>query len=248
MLSTPLPAIAAVTDVHYLWEGIVAPHASTVLRLAVAALLGGVIGIERQHHGRSAGFRTHLLVSLGAALVMAVSLQFAEVFGSAADMPQVQVDPARVAYGVMGGVGFLGAGAILLRGHGVQGLTTAASLWCTAAVGLAAGFGMYVPALFATLLVLFALLVLGRAERWFPTRRMLQATMVVPFGEEAAVEVLRDRLKGHNIGASIVGYTRDARRKTIRATFHVNLPSRWTPVDISRLADDIEPIFSLQLR
>jgi putative Mg2+ transporter-C (MgtC) family protein len=219
-----------------------------ILRLAAAALLGSVIGIERQHHGRSAGFRTHLLVSLGAALVMLVSLRFAQEFGQAVHLPQVQVDPARVAYGVMGGVGFLGAGAILLRGHGVQGLTTAASLWCTAAVGLACGFGMYTLSVFATLVVLFALLVLGRLERWFPTRRSLQATLVVPFGEEAAVELIRDRLKGRDIAASIVGYTRDARRKTIRATFNVNLPAKWTPMDVSRLADDIEPLISLQLR
>lgn len=249
-----MPPVASITtlsvvfDVHYIWRLFAFPQAPMILRLATAAVLGGLIGIERQHHGRSAGFRTHLLVALGAALVMLVSLQFSDAFGRATHLPNVQVDPARVAYGVMGGVGFLGAGAILLRGHGVQGLTTAASLWCTAAVGLACGFGMYTLAAFTTLLVLFALLVLGRMERWFPSRRTLQATLVVPFGAESAVETLRDRLKGKDVGVSIVGYSRDAKRSVIRATYQVNLPSRSNPLQLSRLADDIEELISFQIR
>jgi putative Mg2+ transporter-C (MgtC) family protein len=243
-----LTTFSILADAQYIWRELVVPQAPLVLRLMTAAVLGGLIGIERQHHGRSAGFRTHLLVALGAALVMLVSLQFSDVFGRATHLPQVQVDPARVAYGVMGGVGFLGAGAILLRGHGVQGLTTAASLWCTAAVGLACGFGLYILAGFTTLVVLFALVVLGRMERWFPSRRTLQATLVVPFGAESAVETLRGRLKTRDVGVSIVGYSRDAKRKVIRATYQINLPSRSNPLEISRLADDIDELISFQIR
>lgn len=242
------PSLALSFDPSSLWNAVVAPEGPFIVRLAVAAALGSIIGIERQHHGRSAGFRTHLLVCLGAALVMAVSLRFADVFGQVGVSPRIRVDPARVAYGVMGGIGFLGAGAILLRGHGIQGLTTAASLWCTAAVGLACGFGMYVLALFTAFVVLFALVVLGRLERWFPTRRTMQATLVVPFGQEEAVWTLQRRLREQEVGVEMVGYTRDARRKTLRATFHVNLPSRRKPIDLSGIADDIDPLITFQLR
>src|SRR5690242_9611004 len=102
-----------------------------IARLGMAALLGGLVGLERELHGRSAGLRTHLLVALGAATAMVVSLNFAEVFGTV-QHPSIQCDPARIAYGVMAGVGFLGAGAIIHQSGGIRGLTTAAGLWCAA--------------------------------------------------------------------------------------------------------------------
>lgn len=116
-----------------------------VLRLLLAATLGAVIGYQRERAGKQAGLRTHILISSGAALIALVSIYG---FGSASD-------PARVAAGVVVGVGFLGAGVILHREGGiVAGLTTAATIWVMAGIGLAAGVGLYVVAAVATAIVL----------------------------------------------------------------------------------------------
>ncbi len=134
-------------------------------RMGIAALLGGLVGIEREWRGRDAGFRTHLLVCLGAALAMIVSLSFAYKQWSGVPGDDVlQIDPGRIAYGVMAGIGFLGAGAIIQRPMSVHGLTTAASIWAVAAIGLAAGMGLYIIAFSAVLLVLFTLTTLNIAD------------------------------------------------------------------------------------
>jgi putative Mg2+ transporter-C (MgtC) family protein len=144
-----------------------------VLRLVMAAFCAGLIGLEREIRGRQAGFRTNLLVGLGAALAMVVSQQFAHQEWNRTVEPNVNIniDPARIAYGVMTGIGFLGAGTIIqLRGT-VRGLTTAAALWCVAALGLAAGFGMYLMTLLATVLILVTLWILDYIEKLIPKRR-----------------------------------------------------------------------------
>jgi len=124
-----------------------------VLRLVLAAGLGSLIGIERERLLWTAGLRTHMLVSVGACLCMIVSAHgFDAVLG-----PHIILDPSRVAAQVVSGVGFLGAGSIILRNEAVKGLTTAASLWAVAAVGLAAGGGLYVAAVAATLIILIIL-------------------------------------------------------------------------------------------
>ncbi len=121
-----------------------------VLRLLLAAALGAVIGYQRERAGKQAGLRTHILISSGAALIALVSIYG---FGSASD-------PARVAAGVVVGVGFLGAGVILHREGGiVAGLTTAATIWVMSGIGLAAGVGLYVVAAVATAIVLGVLVI-----------------------------------------------------------------------------------------
>ena len=117
-----------------------------ISRLVLAAALGSVIGFERERLSWAAGLRTHMLVCVGSCLVMIVSaFGFADVLG-----PHVILDPSRVAAQVVSGVGFLGAGSIILRNEVVKGLTTAASLWTVAGVGLAVGCGLYVPAVAGT--------------------------------------------------------------------------------------------------
>jgi putative Mg2+ transporter-C (MgtC) family protein len=125
------------------------------VRLVVAALFGAAIGFEREIHDHPAGMRTHLLVSLGSALFTVVS-----IFGFVAVLPAGEgspVDPSRVAAQIVTGIGFLGAGAILKFGTSVRGLTTAASLWTTAAIGMAAGAAEYILAAVGTGIVLFSL-------------------------------------------------------------------------------------------
>lgn len=136
-------------------------------RLVLAATLGGMIGIEREIHGRPAGFRTHLLVTVGACLMMVVSEAYYFKYGMLNVDSVVRLDPGRVAAQIVTGIGFLGAGAIIKDGHAVRGLTTAACLWVAAGIGMAVGVGLYMPAMFVTALALFNLLFLKRAERLF---------------------------------------------------------------------------------
>lgn len=132
-----------------------------VLRLLAAGALGGVIGFEREFSDQPAGFRTHILVSLGAALFTMVGAYGLEDF--TAD-PTFRSDPTRIAAQVVTGIGFLGAGAILQRGIRVRGLTTAAAMWVTAAIGMAAGFGYWAGALGTTVISLVALYLLKMIE------------------------------------------------------------------------------------
>lgn len=132
-----------------------------VLRLVVAAVLGGLVGFERERVNRPAGFRTHILVCVGSALVMLVSAYgFSGAVGNLGD----GVDPSRIAAGVVTGIGFLGAGTILRQGNTVQGLTTAASLWVVSGVGLAVGIGFYLGGAAATVMVIVSLFALGGVE------------------------------------------------------------------------------------
>ncbi len=132
------------------------------LRLTVGLVLGAAIGFERELQRQPAGFRTHSLVSLGAALFTVVS-----AYGFSGDL----VDPTRIAAQIVSGIGFIGAGTILqYRGH-IRGLTTAASLWSVAAIGTAAGAGLYVVAIVGTVLILVILAILDRVED-FARRRL----------------------------------------------------------------------------
>lgn len=144
-----------------------------VLRLVLAVILGGIIGLEREVLEKPAGFRTHILVALGAATFTLISLY--GFFGSGAD-------PARIASNIVVGIGFIGAGTIWRHGTGVGGLTTAASLWMVAAIGTAVGSGFYGVALWATGLAWAVLYLFPRLERRLPRRSpglgVLAVTMV----------------------------------------------------------------------
>ena len=130
-----------------------------ILRLTLSVLLSGLIGMERQMHRRTAGLRTHILVSLGSCLIMLTSLYVFDIYKD-----KVPLDPARIAAGVITGIGFLGAGTIIREREGVRGLTTAASLWVVASLGLAVGVGFYSAAMFTTLLALIVLFFLRYIE------------------------------------------------------------------------------------
>jgi putative Mg2+ transporter-C (MgtC) family protein len=138
-----------------------------VARLPIAALLGSIIGADRERLAWAAGLRTHMLVCVGACLFMIVSaFGFADALGA----KNVVLDPSRIAAQVVSGIGFLGAGSILLRGEVVRGLTTAASLWSVAAVGLAVGGGLYIEAVAATVVILVILAGVKPLEERFQQR------------------------------------------------------------------------------
>ena len=128
-----------------------------IIRLILASILGGLIGLDRESTNRPAGFRTHILVAIGSALIMMVSV----------DNAKYGADPSRIAAQVISGIGFLGAGTILRTGTNIEGLTTAASLWVCAGIGLAVGNGYYLGAVATTLIVLFFLKILEPLKECF---------------------------------------------------------------------------------
>lgn len=161
-----------------------------VLRLSVAAVLGAVVGLERESSGQDAGFRTHLLLSLGAALFGVVSVGAFDAFITDA-RTNVQVDVTRIASYVAAGVGFIGGGAILKHAGAVRGITTATSLWTAAAVGLAAGLGFWIGAVAATALALVALAALKPLSDWIGRRSHPPRSLVVVVRDSATgAEVL----------------------------------------------------------
>lgn len=145
--------------------------AAMAVRLVLASLLGALIGLEREIHGRTAGFRTHLLVSLGSALFVAVSISFYRTFGNFGGTVPVGVDPGRVAAQVVVGIGFLGAGAIIREKASVRGLTTAACLWIASAIGVACGSGLFFLSILVTMIALISLIALKKIEEVLPRDR-----------------------------------------------------------------------------
>ena len=138
----------------------------TITRLILAALLSGIIGFEREAHGRAAGLRTHILVCVGSTLIMLTSLYIFDAY-----IGKVPLDPTRIAANVITGIGFLGAGTIIRSGASVMGLTTAASIWAVSGIGLAIGCGYYLGALVCTFIILATLLVLRRLESVVPGKK-----------------------------------------------------------------------------
>jgi putative Mg2+ transporter-C (MgtC) family protein len=166
-----------------------------VLRLVVAAVLGGLVGLERERLEWAAGMRTHALVSLGSALFMVVSIfGFSDIINER----HVILDPSRVAAQVASGIGFIGAGTIILRREIVKGLTTAASIWAVAAVGLAVGGGMFLASATATVLTLVTLILAKPVKnQLFPKRKARFVTLVID--QNTSLAQLRSEIDAANL-------------------------------------------------
>ena len=147
-----------------------------ILRLLLGTLLGGIIGFERQTHGRPAGFRTQLLVCVACVLLMIISENYYSQRVVTADY--IRLDPTRIAAGAMTGIGFLGAGVILKTGLSVQGLTTAACIWIVAAIGLAVGVGQYLAAVTGAVITFISLWILRIVETKIPRLTFKYITLV----------------------------------------------------------------------
>ena len=170
-----------------------------LIRILVAALLGGTIGIERAYRAKEAGFRTHFLVALGAALFMILS---AHGFNDVVFTENIRLDVSRIAAQVVSGIGFIGAGTIIFQRQAVHGLTTAAGLWVTAAIGMTAGAGLFLVALFSTVLVLIGLEILNSLMP-HTVHRSIKVSLVAV--DEDTVHRLLDHIKED--GALIVSYS-----------------------------------------
>ena len=155
------------------------------LRIVVALVLGGAIGLERELTGQAAGLRTHMTIALGAALFSIVSAYSFQEFVQPREESNYQVDVTRVASNIVTGVGFLGGGAILKHGASVRGLTTAASIWVTAAVGMAIGLGSYFTGALTTACLIFALAALRAPRRWLRKRAVVKETVIIQLERSA---------------------------------------------------------------
>ena len=178
------------------------------IRLVAALAIGGAIGLERSYHGRPAGFRTHALVCMSTSLLMLVTFYETRWF-PAMSGGRITLDPTRMTQGIMTGIGFLGAGTIMKEGLSVRGLTTAASIWTTAAIGVLIGIGFYFPALLATVLTLGTLSLFRWIENRMPSQ--FYAHFVVRFDRHAKMDEqeLRRLMKRYGFTIANLNYRLD---------------------------------------
>jgi putative Mg2+ transporter-C (MgtC) family protein len=192
-----------------------------LFRLLLSFVLGGLIGIEREWHRQSAGLRTHILISIGSTLFTLLSIYIPQTF------VHIQSgDPTRIAAQIVSGIGFLGGGAILRLGVNVRGLTTAASIWASAGVGMAVGSGMYDAALIASGIVLFALFAMAPFERRFFPDRRLRSMEIILNGKHPGTRRIYPILESFGVGVKTSDMSRSFEDETARLKLTVQIPER----------------------
>lgn len=179
------------------------------LKLGSALAAGSVIGLERSYRGRPAGFRTHALVCVASAILMMMTAYQWQWLGDA-PLETIRTDPTRMAQGIMTGIGFLGAGVIFREGMTVRGLTTAASIWITAAIGILYGVGFYYLAVSATVVTLGTLAVFRWFEDRMPNEFYAHHVLTYPRDRTPAEDEIRRLLQGHGFAVSKMSYRLDS--------------------------------------
>ncbi len=222
-------------------------YALITSRLMLAFLAGGLIGIERALHGREAGFRTHALVCVSSSLLMVLMVYQWELV-PAQFLSTVRVDPSRLAQGIMTGIGFLGAGVIIKEGLTVRGLTTAASIWMTASVGIVIGMGLYFPAFLATGMTVVTL----SFFRWFESRLPVQiyAKFTVRFirsKHSLDEDALRKLISGHNIRAFESSYKLDNEGKNFEYEMTIRSKSQNDFRQLAQSLMDMEDVHEFKI-
>jgi putative Mg2+ transporter-C (MgtC) family protein len=205
-------------------------------RIFIATLLCGVIGLEREFKNHPAGFRTHLLVGIGSCLMMILSLYGFK--GYIDNDPNIRFDPARIPSYVISGIGFLGGGTILVKGATVRGLTTAASIWIVAGLGLVIGAGMYVLAFFTTAIVLMCLIFLNRLEDYMNVKRARRKMKISVDSRKTTIDQVIQKLSSYDVTTHKIVMTSCRKDKDSNVVFHYQLD-----IDISSvLHADLEKI------
>jgi putative Mg2+ transporter-C (MgtC) family protein len=214
-------------------------HAEMLTRIAVGAVFGGVIGYERDRHGRPVGLRTHLIVAMAAATFMVISSQFV-YFQHYAKEDLVAVDTSRIAASVVSAVGFLAGGAILRTGVTIQGLTTAAGLWLVTAIGMSSGAGMFVESGVVMSMGLVALTVLRRLEDKDDRLQRRRVTVVVGDSSEALAAIVTS-LEALGAKVSDIEYERrlEDEKKRIEATFEIRFDGS---IGVPKLLETVESV------
>jgi len=188
--------------------------------LLIAAGLGSLIGLEREFHGQPAGLRTHMILSVGAALAAILSISYSQFLSN----PEFPSDPGRIVAQVVSGVGFLGAGAILRFGVTVKGLTTASSLWTTAIVGIACGSGYLYLASFTTILVFIILTIISKIEKFALTTYRTHTLKITLDDRPGIVADIRSVLEGKNIKLVSLSVNMP-KRNTLKVSMIIRKPS-----------------------
>ena len=178
---------------------------TVAIHLLGALIAGGTIGLERSFHGRPAGFRTHTLVCLASSLLMLVTL-FQWKWAPGIPLDTIRTDPTRMAQGIMTGIGFLGAGVIFKEGYSVRGLTTAASIWVTAAIGILIGIGFYFSATFATLLTLGTLSLFRKIEAMMPSQSYTHHSLRFDRNDVLSEDLVRKIMTDHGFNIANMSY------------------------------------------
>ena len=189
-------------------------------KLLIAAVLGGLIGWERERRGRPAGLRTHLLVCVGVTLIMLVSEHIFVQYQVYKQDSILRIDPARIASQVVTGIGFLGAGTIMRFKGSVRGLTTAASLWVVAGVGLAIGCGFILPAIFAAFIAIMTLILLPKVEGEIKKDKYITMKMLIA-GQEHFLENIRNVLERYSLKLQTCKFERDFQKNEIMYDINV---------------------------
>jgi putative Mg2+ transporter-C (MgtC) family protein len=195
-----------------------------VFKLVLAAIVGGIVGFERESHGQAAGLRTNVLVCTGACLLMMLSLHMEHMFRDVGiNDTVVRLDPARIASYAIASMGFLGAGAIITGKGTVKGLTTAASMWLVTGIGLAVGAGFYLPAITSVLLSMLVLYGFRRIKQHLPKDEHTILTLMFD-QTHGPLEQIKDILTSHKININFINYYLDQRQKTV--TYKLRLQSK----------------------
>jgi len=192
----------------------------TLFRLLLACILGGLIGYERESMNRPAGFRTHILVCMGSALVMLTSEYIFMTYKGTTN-----IDPARLGAQVVSGIGFLGAGTIIREGANVKGLTTAASLWAVSCVGIAAGIGFYGGAVVAALVIYLTLIALKKFEDNLTRRKHLNILYVKTNNLPGQIGIIGNTFGKYDITIKNIEFLNNEEDDDVLIKFFVRIPS-----------------------
>lgn len=203
---------------------------TSLIRILISFFAGALVGLEREMNNQPAGLRTHILISIGSTLVMLISIFITQVYDSPGD-------PGRIAAQVVSGIGFLGAGAILKFGADIKGLTTAASIWAMAAVGLAVGAGMYSISFIGVAVILFALTAMNLLEKRIFKERTQRKIEIVIKKRFSNLQQITDVLKQHDVQIYSSGFDRNVNDATDKFIFIVAVTRE---LDVQKFADDME--------
>ncbi len=222
------------------------------LRLLIAAVFGGIVGLERGRGDRPAGFRTHILVCVGSALFMLVSMygfDVVELDGQHRLLLEPRRDSARIAAQVVSGIGFLGAGTILHEGLTIKGLTTAASLWIVSAIGLAVGGGMYMVAGVATLITMITLVTFHTIEKRISSlsNRDMQFLRVVANNRTSIVSEITDHLVANGAQPRSINVKKNKLKDQLFIDLYLKLPKGVKGQDLIRGLSQIEGIITTKM-
>jgi putative Mg2+ transporter-C (MgtC) family protein len=210
---------------------------TALIRLFFSFLAGGLIGLERESRRQPAGLRTHILISIGSTLLMLLSIYIPQVF-----FDMKNGDPGRIAAQVVSGIGFLGAGAILKLGNNVKGLTTAASIWVAAAVGLSIGAGLYIPSAIALGFIMVSLVLLENFEhRFFPAERVKTINLFFTGGSVDTRKVQKI-MAAYGIKVQSIDVVQEIKRERVRVNLLVKIP---VTIDIPPFYRDLRALSNI---